>query len=336
MPASSQNRQIVLKSRPVGLPAPADFGMVESPIPEPGDGEVLTRTLWLSLDPYMRSRMNAAKSYAPSVAVGGVMVGRTVGRVLASRAPGFTAGDLVVGPGGWQDYAAIPGAGLRKLDPALAPASTALGVLGMPGMTAYVGLLDIGQPQAGETVVVSAASGAVGSAVGQIAKIKGCRVVGVAGGPAKCEYVVDTLGFDTCVDRRAPDLRAALERACPDGVDIYFENVGGSVQQAVWLLLNDFARVPVCGLIAQYNDTTPMPGPNLGSVLTKRLIVRGFIISDHAGRSDEFLREVSAWVREGRIKYREDIVDGLERAPEAFIGLLQGRNFGKLIVRVAS
>jgi NADPH-dependent curcumin reductase len=332
----SANRQIVLKSRPIGLPTPGNFAMVERPIPEPGDGEVLTRTMWLSLDPYMRGRMNAGKSYAAPVPVGGVMVGRTVGRVLASRDPGFSAGDIVVGAGGWQDYAAISGRALRKLDPTLAPASTALGVLGMPGMTAYVGLLDIGQPRAGETVVVSAASGAVGSVVGQIAKIKGCRVVGVAGGAAKCDYVVDTLGFDACVDHRAPGLPAALDRACPNGVDIYFENVGGAVQQAVWPLLNDFARVPVCGLIAQYNDATPKPGPNLGSVLAKRLTVRGFIISDHAARSDEFLREVSAWVREGCIRYREDIVDGLERAPEAFIGLLQGRNFGKLIVRVAS
>jgi NADPH-dependent curcumin reductase CurA len=332
----SQNRQIVLKIRPVGLPTSANFEMLTSSIPEPSEGEVLTRTLWLSLDPYMRGRMNAGKSYAPSVSVGAVMVGRTVGRVLASRDPGFAAGDIVVGPGGWQDYVVMTGRALRKLDPTLAPVSTALGVLGMPGMTAYVGLLDIGQPRAGETVVVSAASGAVGSVVGQIAKIKGCHVVGVAGGPAKCNYVVDNLGFDAWVDHRAPDLHEALQRACPNGVDIYFENVGGAVQQALWPLLNDFARVPVCGLIAQYNDATPMPGPNLGSVLAKRLTVRGFIVSDHAARSDEFFRDVSAWVREGRIKYREDIVDGLERAPEAFIGLLQGRNFGKLVVRVAS
>jgi NADPH-dependent curcumin reductase len=336
MPASPQNRQIVLRSRPVGLPTPENFGMDDGPVPEPGDGEVLTRTLWLSLDPYMRGRMNAGKSYAAPVSVGGVMVGGTVGRVLASRDPGFTDGDLVVGPGGWQDYAAISGQRLRKLDPTLAPVSTALGVLGMPGMTAYVGLLDVGQPRAGETVVVSAASGAVGSVVGQIAKIRGCRVVGVAGGPAKCEYVVNTLGFDSCVDHREQGLQAALDRACPNGVDIYFENVGGAVQQAVWPLLNSFARVPICGLVAQYNDAVPMPGPNLGSVLSKRLTVRGFIVSDHAGRSNEFLRALSTWVREGRIKYREDIVEGLERAPEALIGLLQGRNFGKLLVRVAS
>jgi NADPH-dependent curcumin reductase len=335
-PTGTRNRQIVLKSRPVGMPTGADFAMVESPVPEPGDREVLTRALWLSLDPYMRGRMSDRKSYAVSVPLGGVMVARTVSRVIESRDPGFAPGDIVLGPGGWQDYAALPAASVRKLDPALAPVSTALGVLGMPGMTAYVGLLEIGRPRAGETVVVSAASGAVGSVVGQIARISGCRVVGVAGGPPKCRYVVEELGFDACADHRAPGLGDALARACPSGVDVYFENVGGAVQQAVWPLLNDFARVPVCGLIAQYNDTEPPPGPSLTSVLTKRLTVRGFIVSDHGDRWDDFNRDVSAWVREGRIKYREDVVEGLERAPEAFVGLLQGRNFGKLLVRVAS
>ncbi|HYM69100.1 MAG TPA: NADP-dependent oxidoreductase [bacterium] len=336
MGGSSVNRQIVLKSHPDGLPAATNFAMEERPIPEPGEGEVLTRTLWLSLDPYMRGRMSDRKSYARPVPIGGVMVGGTVARVVATRDPGFAVGDVVVGSGGWQDYAALPGRGLRKLDPTLAPISTALGVLGMPGMTGYVGLLDIGRPRAGETVVVSAASGAVGSMVGQIAKIKGCRAVGVAGGAEKCRYVVDVLGLDACVDHRAPELGEALARACPDGIDVYFESVGGAVQRAVWPLLNDFARVPVCGLIAQYNDALPQPGPNLSSVLSKRLTVRGFIISDHAARRDDFLREVSAWVRDGRVKYREDVVEGLERAPDAFIGLLQGRNFGKLVVRVAA
>ena len=335
MPTHTKNRQIVLNSRPIGMPTGADFALVESPMPEPGDHEVLARALWLSLDPYMRGRMSDRKSYAPSVPLGGVMVARTVSRVIESRDPGFAPGDIVLGPGGWQDYAALPTTSLRKLDPELAPVSTALGVLGMPGMTAYVGLLDIGRPREGETVVVSAASGAVGSVAGQIARIKGCRVVGVAGGAAKCRYVAEELGFDACADHRAPGLREALARACPKGVDVYFENVGGGVQEAVWPLLNDFARVPVCGLIAQYNDPEPRPGPNLSSVLTKRLTVRGFIVSDHGDRWDEFYRDVSAWVREGRIKYREDVVDGLERASEAFIGLLQGRNFGKLLVRVA-
>jgi NADPH-dependent curcumin reductase len=309
--------------------------MVELPVPEPNEGEVLTRTLYLSLDPYMRGRMSDTKSYSAPVPIGGVMVGRTIGEVVASRDLRFAAGDIVLGFGNWQDYATLRGKTLRKLDPALGPVTTALGVLGMPGQTAYVGLLDIGQPQPGETVVVSAASGAVGSLVGQIAKIKGSRVVGIAGGEAKCRYVIDELGFDACIDHRALDFAQALARESPKGIDVNFENVGGAVLQAIWPLLNDFARVVVCGLIAQYNDVTPTPGVDIRSVLTKRLTVRGFIITDHIDRLDDFLRNVSAWLREGRIKYREDIVNGLEHAPEAFIGLLQGRNFGKLIVRVA-
>jgi NADPH-dependent curcumin reductase CurA len=224
---------------------------------------------------------------------------------------------------------------LRKLDPAGAPVSTALGVLGMPGMTAYVGLLEIGRPQPGETVVVAAASGAVGSVVGQIAKIRGCRAVGIAGGAEKCRFVAGELGFDACVDHRAPDFARQLEAACPKGIDVYFENVGGRVQQTVWPLLNEFARVPVCGLIAQYNATTATPGPDMVSVLRKRLLLRGFIVSDFAARQADFLREAGEWVRTGRLKYREDIVDGLEQAPAAFLGLLEGRNFGKLLVRIA-
>jgi NADPH-dependent curcumin reductase len=329
-----QNRQILLKSRPVGMPRLENFEMVELPAPEPGEGEVLTRTLFLSLDPYMRGRMNETKSYAAPVPIGGVMGGETVGEVVASRPPGFTVGDIVVGFGNWQDYAVLPAKSLRKLEPALAPVSTALGVLGMPGHSAYVGLLDIGQPKAGETVVVSAASGAVGSVVGQIAKIKGCRVVGIAGGNAKCRYVTNELGFDVCVDHRAPDFAVALAQACSNGIDVDFENVGGAVLQAIWPLLNNFARVVVCGLIAHYNDATPASGPDFRYVLAKRLTVRGFIIIDHSPRFSDFLRDVSAWLREGRIKYREDVVDGLEHAPEAFIGLLQGRNFGKQIIRV--
>jgi NADPH-dependent curcumin reductase len=329
------NRQIRLASRPRGAPTQANFEIVETPIPEPGEGEVLTRTLFLSLDPYMRGRMNETKSYSAPVPIGGIMVGQTVGEVVVSRDPGFAAGDIVVGFGNWQDYAAIPAKTLRKLSPALAPVSTALGVFGMPGHTAYVGLLDIGQPKPGETVVVSSAAGAVGSLVGQIAKIKGCRVVGIAGGALKCRYVVEELGFDAGIDHRAADFAAALARACPNGVDIDFENVGGAILQAIWPLLNDFARVVVCGLVAHYNDPTPAPSADFRAVLTKRLTVRGFIIIDHHGRFGDFLRDVSAWQRDGRVKYREDIVDGLEHAPEAFIGLLQGHNFGKLIVRVA-
>jgi NADPH-dependent curcumin reductase CurA len=330
-----KNRRILLKNRPTGAPARDDFELVEGPVPEPGEGEVLTRTLFLSLDPYMRGRMSAAKSYARPVGLGEVMTGGTVGEVVTSRHAGLAPGDIVVGQGGWQDYAVLPGALARKLDPGLAPVSTALGVLGMPGMTAYVGLLDIGRPKAGETVVVSAASGAVGSIVGQIAKIHGCRVVGVAGGEAKVGYVVRELGFDAAVDHRSPDLAAALAAACPKGVDVYFENVGGATQKAVWPLLNDFARVAVCGLIAHYNDPTPPPGPPMVDVLRKRLTVQGFIVRDHGRREPDFLRDVAGWLRAGRLKYREDVVDGLENAPEAFIGLLQGKNFGKLVVKVA-
>jgi NADPH-dependent curcumin reductase len=302
-------------------------------LPEPGDAEVLT--LWLSLDPYMRGRMSAAKSYAKAVEVGGTIVGGTVGEIVASRNPNFFVGDIVMGYGGWQDYAVANGSSLRKLDPAAAPVSTALGVLGMPGMTAYAGLLEIGRPKAGETVAVAAASGAVGSVVGQIAKIKGCRAVGIAGGPGKCRFVVEGLGFDACVDHRAGDFARQLEAACPAGIDVYFENVGGAVQQAVWPLLNDFARIPVCGLISQYSATTPMPGPNMFSVLRKRLTLRGFIVWDFAARQADFRCDMGEWVGGGRVKYREDVVEGLENAPAAFLGLLQGKNFGKLLVKVA-
>jgi NADPH-dependent curcumin reductase len=333
--AGNVNRQILLKSRPEGPPGLDNFELVERPVPEPGEGEVLMRTLYLSLDPYMRGRMNAAKSYAKPAAVGEPMVGGTVGEIVASRNPKFSVGDIVLGYGGWQEYALSSGTALRKLDPAAAPVSTALGVLGMPGMTAYVGLLEIGQPKPGETVVVAAASGAVGSVVGQIAKIKGCRAVGIAGGADKCRFVTGELGFDACVDHRAPDFARALEAACPKGIDVYFENVGGAVQQTVWPLLNDFARIPVCGLIAQYNSPTPLPGPDMFSVLRKRLLLRGFIVSDFAAKQGDFLRDVGEWVRAGCLKYREDVADGLEHAPAAFLGLLQGKNFGKMLVKVA-
>jgi NADPH-dependent curcumin reductase len=333
--AANVNRQILLKSRPEGTPTLDNFELVQSPVPEPGDGEVLMRTRYLSLDPYMRGRMSAAKSYAKPVEVGQPMVGGTVSEIAASRNSKFAVGDIVLSYGGWQDYARSNGAGLRKLDPAAAPVTTALGVLGMPGMTAYAGLLEIGQPKPGETVAVAAASGAVGAVVGQIAKIKGCRAIGIAGGQDKCRYVVEALGFDACIDHRAPDFARQLEAACPAGIDVYFENVGGAVQQAVWPLLNDFARIPVCGLIAQYNAATPVPGPDMFSVLRKRLTVRGFIVTDFAAREPDFQRDASEWVRTGRLKYREDVVDGLENAPAAFLGLLQGRNFGKLLIKVA-
>jgi NADPH-dependent curcumin reductase CurA len=333
-------RRIVLASRPVGEPKPSDFRLEEYPVPQPGAGEVLLRAQWLSLDPYMRGRMSDAPSYAKPVGIGAVMEGGTVGEVVASNNDRFAAGDIVLGHTGWQTHALSNGAGLRKLDPKLAPVSTALGVLGMPGMTAYTGLLDIGKPQPGETVVVAAASGAVGSAVGQIAKVKGARAVGIAGGADKCRYVKDELGFDDCLDHRAADFAAQLKAACPKGIDVYFENVGGAVFDAVLPLLNPFARIPVCGLIAHYNATELPPGPNrlpllMRNVLTKRLLVRGFIVTDFAARLDDFLRDMSQWVREGRIKYREDVVQGLENAPATLIGLLKGKNFGKQLVRVA-
>jgi NADPH-dependent curcumin reductase CurA len=330
----TKNRQVLLKSRPAGEPTVGNFEIVERDAAAPGDGEVLVRTLFLSLDPYMRGRMNEGRSYAASVDVGGVMVGGTVGEVVESRAEGFAKGDIVLGFGGWQEFAVLAAKTLRKLDPKAAPLSYALGVLGMPGMTAYVGLLDFGQPKAGETVVVSAASGAVGSVVGQIAKIKGCRAVGIAGGAAKCEYVVKELGFDACVDHRDPAMPKNLRAACPNGIDVNFENVGGAVLQAIWPLMNEFGRVPLCGLIAHYNDTSPAPGPSWIYLLARRLKVSGFIVSDHMARMGDFLREMPGWLREGKVKYREDIVEGLEKAPEAFLGLLHGKNFGKMIVRV--
>jgi NADPH-dependent curcumin reductase CurA len=334
-------KRVVLAARPVGEPKDSDFRLEDMPVPAPGAGEMLLRTLWLSLDPYMRGRMSDAPSYAKPVAIGQVMEGRTVAEVVTSNAEDFAAGDVVLSPHGWQTHAISDGKNLRKIDPKLAPVSTALGVLGMPGMTAYTGLLDIGKPQAGETVVVSAASGAVGSVVGQIAKIKGARVVGVAGGPDKCRYVTETLGFDACIDHRALDLPARLKAACPNGIDVYFENVGGAVFEAVFPLLNNFARVPVCGQIATYN-AVEMPAGSLRTsallraTLTKRLTLRGFIVTDFAARQGDFLRDVSAWLREGRIKYREDVVEGIENAPRALIGLLRGENFGKMLVRVAA
>jgi NADPH-dependent curcumin reductase CurA len=328
------NRQIVLRSRPVGMPKPGDFELVESRLPAPKDGEILSRTLYLSLDPYMRGRISGARSYAQSVEIGQVIVGATVGEVLESKHPDFAKGDIVQGYSGWQSHGVAAGGTVRKLDPRQAPVSTALGVLGMPGMTAYVGLLDIGRPKPGETVVVSAASGAVGSAVGQIAKIKGARAVGIAGSQDKCDYVVGELGFDACVNYKKGDLLAELKAACPGGIDVYFENVGGDVLRAVMQLLNMNARIPLCGLISEYNATDTVPGPNLRPLLFNRVLVKGFIVSDHLARLPDFLKDCGGWLREGRLKHREDVVVGLEKAPEAFIGLLQGKNFGKLLVRV--
>jgi len=341
MSQGQQNRRLLLASRPQGEPTANNFHLDTAPTPQPAAGQVLLRTVYLSLDPYMRGRMSDAPSYAAPVEVGQVMVGGTVSRVVASQHPGFKTGDWVLGYAGWQDYALSDGSGLRNLGPDQKHPSRLLGVLGMPGFTAYMGLLDIGQPQRGETLVVAAASGAVGSVVGQIGKLKGCRVVGVAGGAEKCRYVVEELGFDACIDHRAADFAAQLAAACPQGIDVYYENVGGAVFDAVMPLLNAKARIPVCGIIAHYNATQLPPGPDRlamleGLILRKRIRMQGFIIfDDYASGYDDFLQQMSAWVEQGKIKFREDIVDGLENAPQAFIGLLQGKNFGKLVIRVA-
>lgn len=337
--ADGINRQILLASYPQGEPRPENFHHAETAIPVPGRGELLLRNKYLSLDPYMRGRMSTARSYAKGFDLGQPVGGGTVSEVVASNVPGYAPGELVTAMGGWQDYAISRGDNLVKIDPAIAPVTTALGVLGMPGMTAYVGLRNIGLPKEGETLVVAAAAGPVGATVGQIAKLKGCRVVGIAA-ESKLSYLIDELGFDAALDRRSPDLRAELAEACPMGIDIYFENVGGAVWSAVSTLLNDFSRVPVCGLIAQYNDTETPAGPDrlpgtMRMILTRRIRMQGFIVWDFAEQHADFQREMGAWLREGRIKYREDIVDGLEKAPDAFAGLLRGDNFGKLIVRIA-
>lgn len=336
-----QNLRVVLASRPVGRPKATDFRVERAPIPEPAEGQVLLEVQTLSLDPYMRWRVSDEKSYAEPMQIGDVMVGGTVARVKTSRHPEWREGDIVLSSAGWQRYALSDGSGLRRLDPAMAPPSTSLGVLGMPGLTAYVGLLNIGQPKPGETVVVAAASGAVGSVVGQIARIKGARVVGIAGGSEKCAFVKEELGFDVVVDHHAPDFAQKLAEACPDGIDVYFENVSGHVWDAVLPLLNDFARVPVCGLIANYNDgPAERRGPDrlpatMREILSRRITMQGFIVFDFPKeQEDEFLRVAGQWIREGKLRWREDVVDGLEQAPEALIGLLEGKNFGKLVVRV--
>ncbi|OJY63800.1 MULTISPECIES: NADP-dependent oxidoreductase [unclassified Rhizobium] len=333
--------RIVLASRPVGKPVAASFRLERESLRELAVGEILLEVLYLSLDPYMRGRMDDAKSYAQPVEIDGVMEGGTVARVVKSRNTEYAPGDIVLSHSGWQSHAISNGAGLRKLDPNAASISTALGILGMPGFTAYAGLRNIGRPKAGETLVVAAASGAVGSAVGQIGKIFGTRVVGIAGGSDKCGYLRDELGFDAAIDHRAGDFQAQLASACPDGIDIYFENVGGHVWKAVFPLLNDFARVPVCGLIAHYNEgPSASDGPDqlpavMRAILRKSLTIRGFIQREFADQRPDFYREAEKWIADGRLRYKEDIVDGLENAPEAFLGLLEGRNFGKLIIRVA-
>jgi NADPH-dependent curcumin reductase len=331
------NHRVLLARRPHGAPVPEDFRLEDAPLPAPAEGEVLIRHRFLSLDPYQRGRMDDAKSYAKPVAIGGVMECQAVGQVAASRDPRFKEGDWVLGGFGWQTHSVRPAAALIALDPREAPPSTALGVLGMPGLTAWVGLRDIGTPQAGETVVVSAASGAVGQVAGQLARIAGARVVGIAGGTAKCSFLRE-IGFDAAVDHRG-DLAAQLDAACPDGVDVYWENVGGAVQAAVFPRLNDFGRMVMCGMIAQYNTAAGAAaqgapaGPNLGPVVRKRLRIQGFIVSDTGWpRYPAFRAEMLGHIAAGRLRWKEDVVQGLAAAPAAFIGLLEGRNFGKLVI----
>jgi NADPH-dependent curcumin reductase len=335
------NRRVVLAARPQGAAELSCFRLESVPIDAPREGEILLRTLWLSLDPYMRGRMSDAPSYAAPVPIGGVMTAGTVARVETSRHANFRAGELVLAASGWQEFEISDGSGLVKLPAKLQPPSHALGVLGMPGFTAYIGLLDFGKPQPKETVVVAAATGAVGSVVGQIAKLKGCRVVGIAGGADKCAWAVGQLGFDACVDHHSTALTEQLAAACPKGIDVYYENVGGKVFRAVLPLINAHARIPVCGLISQYNESAQPAGESvqalMRAILVKRITLRGFIISDgYDHRRAEFLEAMGSWLREGKIKYREDIVLGLENAPSAFLGLLAGRNFGKLVVKVGA
>ncbi|HEV2548355.1 MAG TPA: NADP-dependent oxidoreductase [Stellaceae bacterium] len=333
---SGKNLQVVLANRPAGWVKESDFRLVEGPVPTPGEGQVLVKNRFLSLDPYMRGRMNDVRSYAAKVELGDVMTGETVGEIVQSKHPQFKAGDIVAGRVGWQLYALSDGKDLRKLDPSLEPLSLHLGTVGMPGVTAWVGLLDIGQPKPGETVVVAAASGAVGSVVGQLAKHKGARVVGVAGGKAKCDYVVNELGFDHCIDHRTGDLAKALAEATPKGIDVYFENVGGPLLDAVLLRCNPFARIPLCGMVSQYNATDDRYGvKNLMMAVGMRIKLQGFIVSDHLDRWPVALKELASLVREGKLKYRETVTQGLENAPRAFIGLLKGENFGKQIVKLA-
>jgi NADPH-dependent curcumin reductase CurA len=329
-------RRVVLVRRPPGEPAESDFRVEEVPMPEPRHGEVLVKVAYLSLDPYQRGRMRDAASYASPVGLGEVMTGGIVGEVVKSSNPRFKEGDIVEDRLGWQEYAIGGAPSMRKVDASLAPISTANGVLGMPGMTAYFGLLEVGQPKPGETVVVSAASGAVGQVVGQIGKIMGCRVVGIAGGARKCAFVKDELSFDACVDyKTANDLDVALRSACPNGPDVYFDNVGGEISDSVLRNINFFGRVALCGSISQYNATTPPMGPRLlGTFVGKRVRAQGFIVTDFANRYEPAMRQMAGWIRSGKLKYREDVVQGIDKAPRAFIGLLRGENFGKMLVKM--
>tara|TARA_B110000014_G_scaffold264458_1_gene266296 strand:+ start:5567 stop:6577 length:1011 start_codon:yes stop_codon:yes gene_type:complete len=330
------NVRVLLKSRPNGFPTEDDFDVVESPIPQPQQGEILMESLWLSLDPYMRGRMNEAKSYAPSVNVGESMVGGAVARVVESRSPLFSPGDIVEGRFGWQSYAISNGIGVRKVDESLAPVQTAVGVLGMPGLTAYFGFLDVCDPKPGDTVVVSAASGAVGQIVGQIAKIMGCKVVGTAGSEAKVKFIVDELGFDYAINYKTTDVGQSLDELCPEGIDVYFDNVGGLVTDAVMDRINTGARIAICGQISQYNLKTPDMAPrNLGLLTRSQAKMEGFLVFAYESRYEEGITRMASWIKEGKLKYKEDVVVGLKNAPRAFIGMLNGENFGKTLIKIS-
>jgi len=331
------NRQIMLASYPVGMPQESDFRLEESPLPHAGPGEALIRTLYLSVDPYMRSRITGQTAYAKGTQIGELMTGGVVGQVVESNDPRISVGDIVTGTLGWQDYSTAIAKSLRKVDPEQAPISTALYVLGMPGLTAYFGLLDVCRPQPGETVVVSSAAGGVGSLVGQIARLKRCRAVGIAGSDEKIDFITQTLGFDSGFNyKKVTDYGARLKELCPNGVDVYFDNVGGEISDAVMPHLNTRARVGVCGQISQYNVENPEPGPRwFGQLILRQARVEGFLVPQFSDRYAEGLRHLSSWLREGKIQYREDIVEGLDKAPQAFIGMLSGRNIGKQLVKVA-
>ena len=332
--SNSPRRSVVLRNRPTAEPDVSDFEIIEDAIPTPGPGEVVTRAIFLSIDPSQRGRIADRKSYAPPVQIGEVMTGETIGEVVASGDPAFKPGDIASGARGWQTHTLSQASSLVKHQRDGTPLGAYLGVLGMPGTTAYSGMKDIGQVKAGETVVISAASGAVGSVAGQLAKRAGARVIGIAGGPDKCLFVQEELGFDACIDHRSADLASQLVDACPNGIDVYFENVGGYVQESVWPLLNPFGRMIMCGMVAQYNDPSPPPGPNLGTVVGRRLRIEGLIVSDKPERFAEWRALAGPWVKDGSLHYRETVIDGLENAAEAFCMLLQGGNFGKMLVRV--
>ncbi len=335
------NHQVRLAARPVGLPTDANWQFTTEPVAQPGPGGVLVKTLHLSLDPAMRGWMNEGKSYIPPVGIGEVMRAGGVGRVVASNNPAFAVGDAVTGSLGVQEYALfaeneLRRAGLARIDLRAGSWTQWLNVLGMPGMTGYFGLMDIGQPKAGETVVVSGAAGAVGQTVGQLAKIKGCRVVGIAGGPAKCEWVVRELGFDACIDYKSGDVRAGLKDHCPQGVDIYFDNVGGDILDTVLTRINRKARIIICGAISQYNNTTPVAGPkNYLSLLVNRARMEGMVVFDYADRYPQAIAEMAGYLREGRMHSREDVVRGLDTFPKTLLKLFNGENFGKLVLQVA-